>query len=242
MARAMSDLPIPDSPNNTVIRFTGRVNSRTSTSTLSWAAIRMSKLSVFTGPSQVVSLHQTVRDLIDAQESKHDKKGDADSLKMLEQERRPLQRIEENRANCKYILLAVELCKQAPQRNGEIAQTDIRGEPHGHYEINTALEKNGDSKYGYHLPEEMGTAVFPDDLPVDYASLPDAAAEHGRIKVKGLIIVYPVSHQVGNFQEHEERDRACDPYQLCEPALDKFALDEQREEYIAAEYPDDLRD
>src|SRR5690349_19525735 len=113
MARAMSDFPIPDSPNKTVIRFSGSVNSRTSTRTLSRVAIRMSKLSVFTGSSQVVSLHQAVRDLVDAQESKHDKKGGADSLEMLEQERRPLQRIEHDRADCKYVLLAVELRKEA---------------------------------------------------------------------------------------------------------------------------------
>src|SRR5690242_20670017 len=113
MARAMSDLPIPDSPNNTVIRFTGSVNSRTSTRTLSCVAMRMSKPGVFTGTSQVVPLHQAVRDLVDAQESKHDEKSDADSLEMLEQERRPLQRIEENRADCKYVLLAVELREKA---------------------------------------------------------------------------------------------------------------------------------
>src|ERR1041384_2145724 len=242
MARATSDFPIPDSPNKTVIRFAGRVNSRTSTRTLSRAAIRMSKLRVFTGSSQVVSLPQAVRDLVDAQESKHDEKGDADSLEMLEQERRPLQRIEEDRADCKYILLAVELREKASQRHRKVAQADVGGEPHGHDEINAALEKNGDSKNGNHFPEEMGAAVFPDDLPVDDPSLPDAAAEHRRIKVECLIIAYPLSHQVGNLQEHEERDRAGDPHQLGRPALDNFILDENREEDVGAEDPDDLRD
>src|ERR1700690_3592418 len=173
----MSDFPIPDSPNNTVRRFSGRVKSRTSTSTLSCVAIRMLKLRAFIDRSQVVSLHQTIRNLIDTEQRKHDEKRNADSLKVLEQKTRRMRRTPENRPDCEDILLAVELRKHAPESHRKIAQPAVGGESDRDNEIDRALEKDRDAEDGYHLAEEMGAAVLPQDFPVDDASLLDAAAE-----------------------------------------------------------------
>ncbi len=235
----MRDFPIPDSPNKNVVRSRGIRKSRILTNS-AFGCGNAYVEAEFSHLLKMESLYQAVGNLVDAHERKHDGKRDADSLEVLEEERRHIRQVREDRSDSKDVLLAVQFCKEVAECYREIAEADICRQTDGNDEVDAALQEDCSTKDGHELVEEVSPAVLPQDFPVDDSAFLDPATQHCLKEIQSVVVRYSLPDQVHHLQKHKHADDKGHPHNLRKMTLKDLLFNEDREDDVSDKNADDL--